>query len=141
MGSLIISWGIASMRCILAILLWCVMSILSAGGASAETCAPVDTGQLHISMPFFSGPNCVVLIPAQKQICVPGATRVADISVQIISRFNAQGPYSFAKPGKPGCFSLGIESRTANHAGAYPNYSCTPGEVKAVVRAKLCADR
>lgn len=126
------------MRCILASLLACSSVLLAAGIASAETCTPVNTGQLHISLPFNGGPNCVALIPARKKLCVPGATRVADISVQIIYEYNAQRPSTFSSPEEPGCFYLGLSSRTANHAGAYPNYRCSPGELRAVVHAKLC---
>jgi hypothetical protein len=128
------------MKCILVRLLMCLTFLVTAERASAETCTAVNIGELHISLPFNSGPGCVQLIPAQKEVCVSGATRVADISVQLIYQYNAQRPATFANPGDPGCFYLGLQARTANHMGAYPNYVCSPGELRAVVHAKLCSD-
>ena len=128
------------MKCIFINLLTGSISLACTGIAAAEQCTPVETGQLHISLPFYYGPYCVMLIPAQKEVCLSGATRVADISVEIIHQYNAQWPSTFSTQGDPGCFHLGIQSRTANHAGAHPNYRCTPGELRAVVHAKLCSD-
>lgn len=133
-------WRTVTMRRIFPSLLACSASLVSTEVAAAEKCTAVNTGQLHISMPFTSGLGCVQLIPAWKQLCVEGATRVAEISVQIVHQYNAQWPSTFSNPAGPGCFNLGLQARTANHAGHHPFYTCSPGELRAVVHAKFCSD-